>query len=41
MVRTKFIVHPIKPVVSSRADSMASDEALETLSQQREASVEQ
>jgi hypothetical protein len=41
MVRIKLTAHPIKPVVSSGADSMASNEALETSSQQhRETLIE-
>jgi hypothetical protein len=40
MVHTKFAAHPIKPIVSSDADSMASDEALEAFVQQRETSTE-
>jgi hypothetical protein len=40
MVRIMFTTHPIKPIVSSGADLMASNEVLEISSQQREASVE-
>jgi hypothetical protein len=40
MVHIKFTARTRTPIVSSEIDSMASDEALETSAQQREASTE-